>query len=123
MSGGYTYQDARLRGNSFVRLAQVPQHQFALWNRYNFNSGFGAGLGAVHQSSQFAVIRTAATTTRIPRFTRVDAGLFFTASEKLKFQVNFENLLNEEYFSDAHNNNNITPGAPINARFTAQIKF
>ena len=123
MSGGYTYQDARLRGNSFVRLAQVPKHQFALWNRYNFNSGFGAGLGAVHQSSQFAMIRTAATTTRIPRFTRVDAGLFFTASEKLEFQVNFENLLNEEYFSDAHNNNNITPGAPINARFTAQIKF
>jgi catecholate siderophore receptor len=123
MSGGYTYQDARLRGNSFVRLAQVPKHQFALWNRYNFNSGVGAGLGAVHQSSQFAVIRTAATTTRMPRFTRVDAGLFFTASEKLEFQVNFENLLNEEYFSDAQNNNNITPGAPFNARFTARMKF
>lgn len=123
MSGGYTYQDAKLRGNGFVRLAQVPKHQFALWNRYDFNRSVGAGLGVVHQSSQFAAIRTAANTARLPGFTRVDAALFFTASDRLEFQVNVENLLDEEYFSDAHNNNNITPGAPINARFTARVKF
>ena len=123
ISGGYTYQDAELGGNSFVRLAQVPKHQFALWNRYDFNSSIGAGLGVVHQSSQFAAIRTSATTTLVPSFTRVDAALFFTASERLQFQVNIENLLDETYFSDAHNNNNITPGAPINARFTVRAKF
>lgn len=123
MSGGYTYQDAKLRGNGFVALAQVPKHQFALWNRYDFNSSVGAGLGVVHQSSQFAAIRTSATTTRLPAFTRVDAALFFKANERLEFQVNVENLLDEEYFSDAHNNNNITTGAPINARFTARVKF
>ena len=123
MSGGYTYQDAQLHGNGFVRLGQVPKHQFALWNRYDFNSSVGAGLGVVHQSSQFAAIRTSATTTRLPAFTRVDAALFFTASEKLEFQLNIENLLDEEYFSDAHNNNNITPGAPVNARFTVRVKF
>lgn len=123
MSGGYTYQDAGLRGNSFVRLAQVPKHQFALWNRYDFNQWVGVGLGVVHQSSQFAAIRTSATTTRLPAFTRVDAALFFKANERLEFQVNVENLLDETYFSDAHNNNNITPGAPINARFTARVKF
>lgn len=123
VSGGYTYQDAKLRGNDFVRLGQVPKHQFALWNRYDFNRNVGAGLGVVHQSSQFAAIRTSATTTRLPAFTRVDAALFFTASERLEFQVNVENLLDETYFSDAHNNNNITPGAPINARFTARVKF
>lgn len=123
ISGGYTYQDAQLRGNGFVRLAQVPKHQFALWNRYDFNRSVGAGLGVVHQSSQFAAIRTAANTTRLPGFTRVDAALFFKASERLELQLNVENLLDEEYFSDAHNNNNITPGAPINARFTARVKF
>src|SRR3546814_8600222 len=56
-------------------------------------------------------------TTRLPAFTRVDAALFFKANERLEFQVNVEKLLDESYFSDAHNNNNITPGAPINARF------
>ncbi|WP_262856976.1 TonB-dependent receptor [Sphingobium sp. RSMS] len=123
VSGGYTYQDAQLRGNSFVRLGQVPKHQFALWNRYDFNEAVGAGVGVIHQSSQFAAIRTSATTTRLPAFTRVDAALFFKANEQIEFQVNVENLLDEEYFSDAHNNNNITPGAPINARFTARVKF
>ena len=123
MSGGYTYQDAQLRGNDFVRLGQVPKHQFALWNRYDFNDSVGAGLGVVRQSSQFAAIRTSATTTRLPAFTRVDAALFFTANERLELQVNVENLLDKAYFSDSHNNNNITPGAPINARFTARMKF
>jgi catecholate siderophore receptor len=123
MSGGYTYQDAALRGNDFVRLAQVPKHQIALWNRYDFNPSIGLGLGVVHQSSQFAAIRTSATTTLLPAFTRVDAALFFKATDRLEFQVNVENLLDEDYFSDAHNNNNITPGAPINARFTARVTF
>ena len=123
ISGGYTYQDAKLKGNGFVALAQVPEHQFALWNRYDFNSSVGAGLGVVRQSSQFAAIRTATNTTRLPGFTRVDAALFFKASEQVELQLNIENLLDEEYFSDAHNNNNITPGAPINARFTARVKF
>lgn len=123
ISGGYTFQDAQLKGNGFVRLAQVPEHQFALWNRYDLTKRIGAGLGVVHQSSQFAAIRTAATTTRLPGFTRVDAALFFKASDNLDLQLNIENLLDETYFSDAHNNNNISTGAPINARFTARLKF
>lgn len=123
ISGGYTHQDAKLRGNDFVRLGQVPQHQFALWNRYDFTPRFGAGVGVIHQTSQFAANRTVASTTRLPGYTRVDAALFFTATECLQFQVNVENLLNEKYFADAHNNNNITPGAPLNARFTARVKF
>lgn len=123
VSGGYTYQDAKLRGNDLVHLGQVPEHQIALWNRYNVSPRFGLGLGVVHQSSQFAAIRTLPTTTRLPAFTRADAALFFKATNRLELQVNVENLLNEEYFSDAHNNNNITPGAPINARFTARLAF
>ena len=123
LSGGYTYQDAKLRGNDSVRLGQVPEHQFALWNRYDFADRFGAGLGVVHQSSQFAAIRTSPATTRLPAFTRVDAALFFDVSERLELQLNVENLLDESYFADAHNNNNITPGAPLNARLTAKVKF
>jgi catecholate siderophore receptor len=125
VSGGYTWQDGHIKGNEDVRIAQVPKHQFALWNRYDFNASVGAGIGVIHQSSQWAALHNpgVSNATRLPAFTRVDAALFFTASEKLQFQVNVENLLDEEYFSDAHNNNNITPGAPINARLTARVKF
>ncbi len=123
MSGGYTYQNARLKGNNSVALAQVPEHQFALWNRYDLSRRLGAGLGVVHQSSQFAAIRTAANTTRLPGFTRVDAALFFNVNARLAIQLNAENLFDTAYFSDAHNNNNISPGAPINARLTARLNF
>ncbi|MES2492214.1 MAG: TonB-dependent siderophore receptor [Pseudomonadota bacterium] len=123
ISAGYTHQIAKARGNDYWRLGQVPRHQFALWNRYNFNRWVGAGVGVIHQSSQFAALRTLPTTTLLPAFTRVDAAMFFNASERLQFQINVENVLDETYFGSAHNNNNISPGAPINARFTARMRF
>ena len=122
-SGGYTFQDAHLKGNSFVRLSQVPRHQFALWNRYDITPRLGAGLGVVHQSSQFAAIRTLPTVTQIPAFTRVDAALFARLGARVDLQLNVENLLGTTYFADAHNADNITPGAPRNARLTVRVKF
>jgi catecholate siderophore receptor len=126
ISAGYTYQDAFLRGNDDVRLAQVPKHQISLWNRYDVNDKLGAGLGVIHQSSQFAANRipgVVVPATRLPSFTRVDAALFYTVSEQVKVQLNVENLFDTEYFSDAHNNNNISTGAPINGRLSVQFKF
>lgn len=123
MSAGYTWQDGTLRGNENVRLGQLPKHQFSLWNRYDVSDALGLGLGVIHQSSQFAAIRTSATTTKLPSFTRVDAALFLDVSEKVQLQANVENLFDTDYFADAHNNNNITPGAPINGRVTVRVKF
>ena len=121
--GGYSYQDATLAGNDLIRLGQVPKHQASLWNRYDFGGRFAAGVGIIHQSSQFAAIRTAANTTRLPAFTRVDAALYYDLSDTVEVQVNVENLFDTTYFSDAHNNNNISTGAPINGRFTIRAKF
>jgi len=123
VSGAYAYQDAALDGNDAVRLAQVPEHQFSLWNRYDVSDRLGFGLGITRQSDQFAAIRTLANTTRLPAFTRVDAAVFYSLSEAVQVQVNVENLFDETYFSDAHNNFNISPGAPLNARFTVRARF
>ncbi len=123
ISAGYSYQDAALQANDAVRLAQVPKHQASLWNRYNFNDQFGIGVGITHQSSQFATIRTLPTTTRLPGFTRVDAAVFYDVSDAVQVQLNVENLFDTTYFSDAHNNNNISTGAPINGRLTLRAKF
>ena len=121
--GGYSYQDAVLAGNDSVRLGQVPRHQASLWNRYDLSDQFAAGLGIIHQSSQFAAIRTVSNTTKLPAFTRLDAALYYDLSDALQLQLNIENLLNTDYFSDAHNNNNISTGAPLNARVTIRAKF
>jgi catecholate siderophore receptor len=125
VSGGYTYQDGHLKDADAIRTAQVPRHQVALWNRYDFNRTAGVGLGVVHQSAQWAALHNpgVSTATRLPGFTRLDAALFIQASDRVQLQVNVENLLDEEYFADAHNNNNVSVGAPINARFTASVKF
>ncbi len=120
MSAGYAYQDATLRGNDAVRLSQVPKHQASLWNRYDFNRSVGAGIGIIHQSSQFASISNSV---RLPGYTRVDAALFYALNNKVKVQLNIENLLDKSYFSDAHNNNNISTGAPLNSRLSVQFAF
>ena len=123
VSGGYTWQHAVLKGNDAVRLGQVPESQLSLWNRYDVTRRLGLGVGVIHQSSQYAAIRTAPTVTLLPGFTRVDAALFVRPAERLQIQLNVENLFDTEYFSDAHNANNITPGAPRNVRVTARLKF
>ena len=121
--GGYSYQDAKLVGNDSVRLGQVPKHQASLWNRYDLHSNFAVGLGIIHQSSQFAAIRTTANTTKLPAFTRIDAAFYYDVSDTVKLQMNIENLFDTNYYSDAHNNNNISTGAPINGRFTIRAQF
>ena len=121
--GGYSYQDAKLVGNNSVRLGQVPKHQASLWNRYDLHPNFAVGLGIIHQSSQFAAIRTTANTTKLPAFTRIDAALFYDVSDTVQLQMNVENLFDANYYSDAHNNNNISTGAPINGSFTIRAQF
>ena len=123
ISGGYAWQEAVLQGNDAVRLAQVPEHQFSLWNRYDVTDRLGLGLGVIHQSDQFAAIRTSAATTRLPAFTRVDLAAFYAVSDTVQVQLNVENLFDTTYFSDAHNNFNISPGAPLNARLTVRTRF
>lgn len=123
VSGGYSWQDARLQGNDSVRLAQTPRQQVSLWNRYDISPRLGFGLGVIHQASQFAAIRTSPTTTRLPAFTRVDAAVFYEVSDTVQLQLNVENLFDTTYFPDAHNNANISTGAPLNARLTLSTRF
>ncbi|RVQ65813.1 TonB-dependent siderophore receptor [Croceicoccus ponticola] len=120
ISGGYAFQKGTISGLDNRELAQLPRHQASLWNRYDVDPALGIGLGVVHQSSQYASIGNAV---KLPSFTRVDAALFYTLNDRIEFQVNVENLLDETYYSAAHNDNNIMPGAPINARFSARVKF
>jgi catecholate siderophore receptor len=123
VSGGYSWLDARLLGNDSVRLAQTPKQQFSLWNRYDVSRRLGFGLGVIHQAGQYASIRTTPDTTRLPAFTRVDAAVFYRVRDAVDLQLNVENLFDTTYFPDAHNNNNISTGAPLNARLTLGLRF
>lgn len=126
VNAGYSYLDADERGRVVAgalanrAIGQVPRHMASLWNRYDVNERLGFGLGVTHQASQFASISN---TVRLPAFTRVDAALFFKLTDQIEAQVNVENLFDTRYFPASHNDNNITTGEPINARFTVRARF
>jgi catecholate siderophore receptor len=121
IQGGYAYQDGQLTDRAGgTTLAQLPKHVASMWNRYDITAAWGVGLGVVYQTEMFAASDNLV---ELPEFTRVDAGVFYTPSERLRMQVNVENLLDERYYPNAHNNNNITPGSPPAVRATVTASF
>ncbi|MGQ0659876.1 TonB-dependent receptor [Sphingosinicella sp.] len=125
LSFGYALQEAEIRRATAAapagrEVAQVPRHQVSLWTRYDFSPLIGVGLGVHHQSESYASISN---TVVLPSHTRVDAALFVQLGEGIEAQVNVENLFDETYFPTAHNDNNITTGAPIAARGTVRVRF
>ena len=126
LMGGYAWQDGEITTTQSAtavagnRLAQLPRHSASLWNRYDFSRAFGVGLGIIHRGAIFANVDNAVT---VPAFTRFDAALYWTLSPSVQLQLNVENLGNTRYFTSAHSNNNITPGAPRSAWISANIRY
>ena len=128
ISAGYALQEAEVRERTSscnpeaarCDVPLVPRHQFSLWNRYDVSSAFGLGLGIVARSKAYASISNNVT---LPGYTRVDGALYYQLARGIEAQLNVENLLDEDYFSTAHNDNTIAPGAPRTARATVRFGF
>lgn len=125
IAGGYAYQDAFVTSattaaRAGAQVAQVPHSTFSLWNNYQILPRLGAGLGILNRSEMYAGIDN---TVILPRYTRADAAVFFSLTERVRLQVNVENLFDNTYYINAQSNTNITPGFPravrvgLNARF------
>ena len=122
---GYSYTDARITATTTAAptgrpLAQVPEHQLSLWNRFDVTPRLGLGVGLYHQSRQFASIGN---TVALPAYTRLDAAVFYKLTDRIEAQLNVENIGDTRYFPNAHSDSNISTGAPINARATVVVKF
>lgn len=133
--GGYTYLDSRVRkpfnsGTAATAATLVPagnhvgltpQNSFSLWNRFTLPAGFGAGLGIIYQGDYYTSFNN---TVRVPSFTRVDGALYYTfANGRTRLALNVENIGNVKYYPTVDGDNNITPGAPTNARLTLTQTF
>lgn len=101
-------------------LAQLPANKVTLWGDWTLSSAWRLGMGLVYQDEQYASLSNAVT---LPAFTRVDAALFWDVNQDLSLQLNVENLLDENYYPAAHNDNNISVGRPLNARLTARYHW
>lgn len=130
--GGVSFQDGEVTkqqnaGNGALlkgaELAQTPDRTLSLWNKYEINDMWAVALGVISTSDRYAAIPTASQSTLLPGYTRYDAAIFGQLNEKLRLQINLENLTNKEYALYAHNNQNITPGSPITGRATLIYSF
>ena len=125
VAGGYAYQDAFIT-NATVSAAKgaqvglVPHHSFSLWNSYKVHRRLGVGLGVVHRSDMFAAFDN---TVVLPGYTRADAAVFFSITERWRLQANIQNLFDTQYYLNADGNNNISPGAPRGARVALIARF
>lgn len=123
---GYAHLNGRItkRTSAAVagaRLQLLPENTLSVWNRFDIGNGWGAGLGVVYQADSFATLDNVVT---LPAFTRADGAIYYTfASSKMRLALNVENLFDRKYFPTADGNNNISPGAPRNARLTLSTAF
>lgn len=124
---GYANLDSRITkatiaaGNLGHRPQLVPQNMLSVWNRFNLGDGWATGLGVVYQGSSFA---NADNVVQLPAFSRADGAVYYAFSGgKTRLALNVENLFNRKYFPTADGNNNISPGAPRNARLTLSTSF
>lgn len=124
--GAYAFQDGEIlqslssTARAGAKLAQLPQHSASLWNKLEFSSAWGVGLGVIYRD---AVFTSTDNSVMLPAFTRVDAALYYTFSQRLRAQVNVENLFDTEYYAYAHSNTNITPGSPRAVRVSWTTRF
>lgn len=125
ISGGYAYQDAIITNattaaRAGAQVAQVPHHTLSFWNNYRILPKLAAGLGIIHRSDMFAAVDN---TVVLPGYTKVDAAVSYSLTEKWRLQANLENLFNRNYYLNADGNNNISPGRPRGLRLGLIARF
>ncbi|MGZ3158911.1 MAG: TonB-dependent receptor [Burkholderiaceae bacterium] len=127
MFAGYTHLDSRITKATTLAATQghrpqlVPQNTWSVWNKLALGDGWAAGLGVVYQGSSYTNVDNKVL---LPSFTRADGAIYYALADgKTRLALNIENLLGKKYYPTADGNNNITPGAPRNARLTLGRNF
>ncbi len=127
---GYSYLDGEQvdrAGPTGLRVRELPEHKFSIWNNVQATEQLGFGLGLTAQDESFAdngsTMQPANQRATLPAYARVDMAVFYDVSDNLRLQINVENLFDELYFPTAHSAAEFTVAPPLNARFTISGRF
>ena len=93
---------------------------FSMWNSFQVMRRLSAGIGLLNRADMFAAVDN---TVRLPGYTRADAALYYSVTERIRFQANVENLVDSRYFVNADGNNNISPGSGRAVRVGLTARF
>lgn len=120
ITGGYSYLDGEQVAGGGARPRELPEHMVSLWNNVQVTDQLGLGIGMTHQGRSFI---TNNNTAILPAFTRFDAAAFYDLNDRVRLQVNIENLTDELYFPNSHSTHQATVAPPLNARFAVTVDF
>jgi catecholate siderophore receptor len=125
VAGGYALQEAEIRRTTAAApagrdVALVPKQTLSLWNRYDVTPAVSVGLGLIHQGARFSSISNAVT---LPAYTRADAAVFLKLNDRVRGQINIENLFDRRYAATSHGDNNILFGTPRAVRASVDVSF
>jgi len=124
IQAAYAYLDARITratssGPAGRRPGLAPRSRGSVWATAPLFGGLGAGTGAVWQSEMFTSFTNQVT---LPSSTRVD-GLVYYRVLRWRAALNVTNLFNARSYPTAHNDNNISPGAPRSLTLSLRVGF
>ncbi|PKL99961.1 MAG: TonB-dependent siderophore receptor [Gammaproteobacteria bacterium HGW-Gammaproteobacteria-9] len=118
--GGYAYVDAEVTESSSAsmpvgtRLANVPRHSFNLLDTYEFAEGPLAGLGVGMGIKYVGDRKGSASNTAfdMDAYTTVDLLAYYPLTERVRLNLNLNNVFDEEYEERAWGNIWAYPGEP-----------
>ena len=124
LSAGYSYLEGEQvdrSGSTGKTPRELPENMLSLWNNYQLTDKLGVGVGLTFQDESFINNGNSAT---LPSYTRFDLSAYYYVSEKLRLQLNIDNLTDELYFPNAHSTHQASVGAPFSARlsFSRQLQ-
>ena len=118
--GGYAYVDAEVTESNSTstpvgsRLANVPEHSFNLLDTYEFDNGaldgLGLGVGVKYVSSRKG--STSNTAFDMGAYTVVDLLAYYPLTDRVRLNLNLDNVFDEQYDERAWGNIWAYPGAP-----------
>jgi iron complex outermembrane recepter protein len=125
--GGYSYVDARISEDNTLpvgnRLNNTPLHSASLWTTYEIQQGpvkgLGFGLGLFYVGDRQGDLENSFT---VPGYLRTDASIFYKRN-KFRVALNFRNLFDIDYFTNAQSDLRVKPGDPFTVVGSISFEF
>ena len=127
ITAGYAYNDASVvEDNTFEegnRLDNVPENSFNLWSTYEIQEGdlegLGFGLGLFFIGDREGDLSN---TFELDSYLRTDAAIYYKR-DRFNAAINFKNLFDVDYFSNAINELRLYPAEPFTVQASVEWRF
>jgi iron complex outermembrane receptor protein len=110
-------------------LANVAKNAANLWTRYDWQNGFGVGLGVTYTGPRAGILPTSAADLKpldLPSYLLVDAGLYYK-TDSFSMNLKLGNILDKKYFESSGAGSSgrvqIQAGQPRYATLTTRFSF